>query len=82
MSDLAESVEQPQLAPRNIAKIIVVAVMVGILALMGWGLLQSTAPRPDVGSQPQTLTWNFLMVTVGMAKQPRPLTKCKVLLLC
>ena len=49
MSDIANVIEQPQKSSRSPISIIVWVVVLGLLAVLGWGLVQSTAPRPEVG---------------------------------
>ncbi|MCP4418117.1 MAG: TlpA family protein disulfide reductase [Chloroflexi bacterium] len=51
MSDSANQVEQPQKKSLSVTTIAIWAVVLGILALMGWGLVNSSAPRPEVGEQ-------------------------------
>ena len=51
MSDIANvnMIEQPEKAPRSFLNIIVWVVLLGLLAVLGWGLVNSSAPRPEVG---------------------------------
>ena len=49
MSDVASPIEQSQKTGRNLTTILIWAVVLGVVALLGWGLFQNTAPRPEVG---------------------------------
>jgi len=51
MSDMANvnMIEQPQKTRRSFLGIIVWVVILGLLAVLGWGLINSSAPRPEVG---------------------------------
>ncbi len=49
MSDSANQIEQPQKATRSIMTIAMWAIALGVLALLGWGLVDSNTPRPEVG---------------------------------
>lgn len=51
MSDIANAniIEQPQKSRRGLLNIIVWGLVLGLLAVLGWALVQSSAPRPEVG---------------------------------
>jgi cytochrome c biogenesis protein CcmG/thiol:disulfide interchange protein DsbE len=49
MSDSVNQIEQPQKTSRSISTIAVWAIVLGVLALLGWGLVKSNAPRPEAG---------------------------------
>jgi thiol-disulfide isomerase/thioredoxin len=51
MSDIANvnMGEQPQKSRRSLLSIIVWLVVLGLLVVLGWGLVQSSAPRPEAG---------------------------------
>lgn len=49
MSDIANPVEQPQKPARSFVTIFVWVGVIGLLALMGWGLIQTKVSRPEVG---------------------------------
>lgn len=51
MSDIANAniIEQPQKSRRGLLNIIVWVLVLGLLAVLGWALVQSSAPRPEVG---------------------------------
>ena len=49
MNDNVNLDEQPQTSSRSFTSIIVWVVVLGVLGVLGWGLVQSTAPRPEAG---------------------------------
>jgi hypothetical protein len=49
MSDIANRLEQPKKSSRSYLSIAVWVIVLGLLAVLGWGLVNSTAPRPEVG---------------------------------
>lgn len=49
MSDIANPIEQPKKSTRSFVTIFVWVGVIGLLALLGWGLLQTNASRPEVG---------------------------------
>ena len=49
MSEIVNPIEQPGKPSRSLTSILVWVVVIGVLSLLGWGLVQSTAPRPEVG---------------------------------
>lgn len=61
MSDIANvnMIEQPQKSRRSLLSIVVWIVVLGLLALLGWGLVQSTAPRPEIGEMAPEFNLEF-----------------------
>lgn len=62
MSDIANvnMIEQSQQkSPRSLLSIIVWIVVLGLLAVLGWGLVQSNAPRPEVGEMAPAFNLEF-----------------------
>ena len=62
MSDMAKTVEfnQPEKkGSRSFTTIIVWAFVIGLLALLGWGLLQTNTPRPEVGEMAPKFNLEF-----------------------
>jgi cytochrome c biogenesis protein CcmG, thiol:disulfide interchange protein DsbE len=57
--DIANTIEPPQKASRSLISVIVWVVVLGILALLGWGLVKSTAPRPEVGEMAPKFNLEF-----------------------
>ena len=49
MSDIVNPVEQTKSPSRSIVTIFVWAGVIALLALLGWGLMQTKASRPEVG---------------------------------
>ncbi|HFQ93628.1 MAG TPA: TlpA family protein disulfide reductase [Anaerolineae bacterium] len=43
----------------SVTAVIIWAVILGILALLGWGLINSTAPRPEAGEQAPEINLEF-----------------------
>lgn len=59
MSDIANPIEQSKNAPRSMVRIVVWILVIGLLALFGWGLLQTNATRPEVGQQAPAFDLEF-----------------------
>lgn len=60
MSDIAKPmVEQPKKSARSLTTIAVWVVVIGLLALLGWGLLQTNATRPEVGQPAPAFNLEF-----------------------
>jgi cytochrome c biogenesis protein CcmG/thiol:disulfide interchange protein DsbE len=60
MSDVATNpIEQPQKASRSFLSIVVWVLVLGLLAVLGWGLIQTNAPRPEVGEQAPAFNLEF-----------------------
>ncbi len=59
MSDMANPIEQSQKSSRNLTSIIVWVVVLGLLAILGWALINSTAPRPEAGQPAPAFTLQF-----------------------
>ena len=59
MSDIANPIEQPQKSSRSLISILVWVVVIGVLAVLGWGLVQSTAPRPEAGENAPAFELEF-----------------------
>jgi cytochrome c biogenesis protein CcmG/thiol:disulfide interchange protein DsbE len=62
MSDITNTdvLDQPQQrSPRSPLSIIVWIVVLGLLAVLGWGLVQSSAPRPEVGEMAPAFNLEF-----------------------
>lgn len=59
MSDMTEQIEQPQNAPLNLSAIAIWVVILGLLAMLGWGLVNSSAPRPEVGEKAPNFNLKF-----------------------
>lgn len=57
--DIANTIEPPQKASRSLISVIVWVVVLGILALLGWGLVKSNAPRPEVGEMAPKFNLEF-----------------------
>lgn len=56
----------------SVTAVIIWAVIIGILALLGWGLVNSTAPRPEVGEQAPEINLEFFN---GYEWQGKPTAK-------
>ena len=56
---MVNTVELPQKTSRSLLSIIVWVVVLGILGVLGWGLVQSTAPRPEVGEMAPKFNLEF-----------------------
>lgn len=59
MSDIANPIEQPKKSSRSITTIAVWVVVLGLLAMFGWGLLQTNATRPEAGQQAPAFNLEF-----------------------
>lgn len=59
MSDIANTLEQPQKASRSALSIMVWVLVLSVLAVLGWGLVKSTAPRPEVGEMAPKFNLEF-----------------------
>jgi cytochrome c biogenesis protein CcmG/thiol:disulfide interchange protein DsbE len=61
MSDITnmDVIEQPQKLRRSPLSIVVWIVVLGLLAVLGWGLVQSSAPRPEVGEMAPAFNLEF-----------------------
>jgi cytochrome c biogenesis protein CcmG/thiol:disulfide interchange protein DsbE len=60
MSDVATNpIEQPKKSSRGFLSIIVWVLVASVLAVLGWGLIQTTAPRPEVGEQAPAFNLEF-----------------------
>lgn len=59
MSDIANTLEQPKKSSRNFLSIAVWVIVLGLLAVLGWGLINSTAPRPEVGEMAPKFNLEF-----------------------
>ena len=59
MSDIANPIEQSQKSSRSLISILVWVVVIGVLAVLGWGLVQSTAPRPEAGEKAPAFELEF-----------------------
>ena len=49
MSDIVNPIEQPKKSTRSLVTVFVWVGVIGLLALLGWGLLQTNASRPEAG---------------------------------
>ncbi len=56
----------------NVLTVIIWAVIIGVLALLGWGLVNSTAPRPEAGEKAPEINLEFFQ---GYEWQGRPSAK-------
>ena len=59
MSDTANPVEQVQKTTHSMTTIFVWVIVLGVLGLMGWGLINSSAPRPEVGEKAPNFDLEF-----------------------
>lgn len=59
MSDIANPLEQPQKSSHKLTSIVVWTVVLGLLAILGWALLNSTAPRPEAGQMAPKFALEF-----------------------
>ncbi|GJM39818.1 MAG: membrane protein [Ardenticatenaceae bacterium] len=62
MSDkdtMTSSAEKPPKSSRNFTSIVVWVLVIGLLAVLGWGLVQSSAPRPEAGEQAPAFELEF-----------------------
>ncbi|MBK8903740.1 MAG: TlpA family protein disulfide reductase [Anaerolineaceae bacterium] len=59
MSDIANPIEQPKKPALNFVTIFVSVGVIGLLAMLGWGLVNSTAPRPEVGEMAPKFNLEF-----------------------
>ncbi len=61
MSDITnvDTIDQPEKKRRSFLNIIVWVVVLGLLAVLGWGLVQSSAPRPEVGQAAPAFNLEF-----------------------
>lgn len=59
MSDIANPIEQPKKSSRSLTSIIVWVLVLGLLAVLGWGLIQTNAPRPEVGEMAPAFNLEF-----------------------
>jgi cytochrome c biogenesis protein CcmG/thiol:disulfide interchange protein DsbE len=58
-NDFADTAEPPQKSSRSLISMIVWIVVLGVLALLGWGLVKSTAPRPEIGQMAPKFNLEF-----------------------
>jgi cytochrome c biogenesis protein CcmG, thiol:disulfide interchange protein DsbE len=59
MSDTVNLMEQTQKSSRNVTSIMVWAVVLGLIAVLGWGLINSNTPRPEAGQPAPPFTLEF-----------------------
>ena len=63
MSDLATNptnpMEKPQKSSHSLGSIMVWVLIIGLLAVLGWGLVQTNAPRPEAGEQAPAFNLEF-----------------------
>lgn len=59
MSDTVNLMEQTQKSSRNVTSILVWAVVLGLIAVLGWGLINSNTPRPEAGQPAPAFTLEF-----------------------